>query len=97
MIEVINKAVITIPNAVVVDRTTMWGNPYRLEDYHNDRTKVLELYEAYLVRQLTRGGAFYRHFMQLVARDTLVLACWCKPLPCHGDILAYYIEQARRK
>jgi hypothetical protein len=22
-----------------------------------------------------------------------VLGCWCKPLPCHGDILAMYVEQ----
>lgn len=66
---------------VRIDRTGKWGNPLKI-GVHGDRAVVIEGYRQYLIA-----------FPQIVeaARRELkgkILGCWCKPLPCHGDILA---------
>lgn len=66
--------------AVLVDRTTKWGNPIRLED-ERDRAKVLSEYEAWLDTQPE---------LKAQARAELRgkhLVCWCAPKACHADIL----------
>ena len=70
------------PDDVVrIDRRTPWGNPFKI-GIHGDREKVIEIYRGYL-----------KAFPQIAdaARERLrgkVLACWCKPQACHGDVLA---------
>ena len=93
--ELVNFAATPKVNFVLIDRTTLWGNPYKIDAMH-DRSMVLEMYTAYLIRQLERKGAYYREFLKLVdvyrKTNNLALVCHCKPLDCHGDILAEYLE-----
>lgn len=66
---------------VRVDRRSDWGNPFVMGD-DGDRSAVIE--------------AFQDHYLpykpSLLARVPglrgKVLACWCAPEPCHGDVLA---------
>ncbi|MCA6430258.1 MAG: DUF4326 domain-containing protein [Cytophagales bacterium] len=30
--------------------------------------------------------------MQALDRNKLQLVCWCKPLPCHGDVVLSCLE-----
>ena len=81
------------PYDILIDRTTVWGNPYS----HKDGTLA-----KYRVK--TRGEAIqkYREYIldnpELLARlpelRDKVLGCWCKPAACHGDVLE---ELANRK
>lgn len=80
------------PNTVKVDRSTRWGNPYRL---HGDGYPMTpEVAVGMFAALLNRGEGW-------VMRDRLTdladvrrdlagknLACWC-PLgqPCHADVL----------
>lgn len=61
----------------LVDRSTKWGNPFKLDAHSRD--EAVALYEEYLA---TSGLAADLH--ELEGQD---LACWCAPRPCHADIL----------
>lgn len=65
---------------VRIDRETQWGNPFRIGEDGN-RTEVIARYAKWIQAK-----------PELLADLPLLrgkrLGCWCKPLPCHGDILA---------
>ncbi len=89
-------------NTVKVDRTSKWGNPWRVEDYKkagwsvrgeggkNHAARVcVDAFRAWL-----EGREFWAHGHKLPERPDLEalrgknLACWCKlDQPCHADVL----------
>lgn len=60
---------------------SIWCNPY-----HRQVKRVIELYEDYIINR-----------PELLAKiPTLrgkVLACWCKPELCHGDVLIKLLQK----
>jgi len=88
------------PGAVIVDRTTPWGNPFRAGDPGvPDRAEAVRLFRA-AVLGFTSNGSFCKpqahpdSYIGRIIRDAPVrlrgrdLICWC-PLdaPCHADVL----------
>ena len=74
----------TAGRLVRIDRRSRWGNPFRLRR-EADRAQVIAQYRAWLLAQPDL----------LAALPTLrgkVLACWCAPRPCHGDVLVALAE-----
>jgi hypothetical protein len=64
-----------------------WANPFTLKRYNGDIKEVLRLYEEHV-----RGKP---HLMaSLHELQGKVLACWCKPEPCHGDVLMRLVAEA---
>lgn len=65
-------------------KNTGWGNPFKLQR-DEPRGATLERYRAWLLNN-----------PELLARlpelKNKKLACWCKPAPCHGDILAELVN-----
>jgi hypothetical protein len=61
-----------------------WANYYSVKRY--GREEAIRRYEEKL-----------RNTPELMARlpelKGKVLACWCKPLPCHGDALVRLLEE----
>lgn len=76
---------------VVIGRPTMFGNPIRVRKpccecgVRHGPGETLECYREWLWRKLKRDKAFAREVRKLHGK---VLGCWCKPNPCHGDVLA---------
>lgn len=69
------------PYDVYIGRPSKWGNPY-VVGRDGDRTTVIELYGHYLNDHPE---------LRIAAREELrgkVLGCYCKPMACHGDLLA---------
>lgn len=66
---------------VRIDRTTRWGNPFRI-GIDGDRAECIEKFRGFLRLEPVYVARVRR---ELRGRD---LACWCAPLPCHGDVLA---------
>jgi hypothetical protein len=58
----------------------MWGNPF-LIGRDGGRAEVIAKYEAWLLD----NPALLTRLPELAG---LTLGCWCKPEPCHGDVLA---------
>ena len=73
-----------VDNTVLIDRRTKWGNPFKL-GVDGDRKQVIALYRADLWRRIQAGEIALEELAEL---DGCWLACWCEPLPCHGDVLA---------
>lgn len=65
--------------AVLVDRTTKWGNPFRA-GRDGGRADVIAKYELYLTWHPELTGAFD----ELRGKD---LICHCAPKQCHADVL----------
>jgi hypothetical protein len=88
-------------NTQKVDRTTKWGNPFRVGDIHPvtgrpmDHAALVEVYALWL----HHGGLGVTHASVDHARRELRgknLACWC-PLdaPCHADVLLEVCNRRR--
>ena len=58
-----------------------WHNPFS-----GDRNLSILKYRSY-VRKMP-------HLLRDIGElDGKILVCWCKPLPCHGDVLIELLEQ----
>ena len=79
-----------VDNTVLIDRRTKWRNPFRL-GADGDRDQVIALYRADLWRRIREGEVPLEELAEL---HGCWLACWCEPLPCHGDVLARAAEWA---
>lgn len=72
---------------VFIGRPSKWENPYRIGKDGN-RKEVIEKYEFYLKAN--------KELMEdIMLLDGKVLGCYCKPLPCHGDVIVKIIEQMK--
>lgn len=74
---------------VFIGRGSKWGNPYSHLDHANaqkccSRNQAIELYKVHL----EKSGLLY-DLPELVGKR---LGCFCKPLPCHGDVLVSLIK-----
>lgn len=67
-------------DAVLVDRTTKWGNPFAI-DADNSRRDVVGKYLVWLFEHPELVEQARR---ELAGKD---LVCWCAPSPCHADTL----------
>ena len=64
---------------VLIDRTTKWGNPFIL-DKDGTREEVIQKYAEWIKTQ--------PHLLEsLHELSGNMLGSWCKPEPCHGDVL----------
>jgi hypothetical protein len=65
---------------VYIGRPSVWGNPFAI-GRDGDRGEVIRKYEAWL---RARPAMMERARQELRGK---VLACWCAPQACHGDVL----------
>lgn len=72
------------------------GNPVAIgkqcpvcEGVHNDAGTTLPCYRIYL-ETMVEGDPSFRELVESCRGKTL--GCFCKPKPCHGDVLVEYLE-----
>ena len=65
-----------------------FGNPFRLATGET-RGASLEKYRAYFYERLKTDAEFRRRVHGLKGKT---LGCFCKLYPCHGDIIAEYLD-----
>ena len=105
MIRVVNKK--SGERGVYIGRPSNLGNPFShvpstvAEFRVRTREEAIGMYRGWLEKQLEdTDGIVAKTFNGLVQfyRDfgELTLVCWCKPLPCHGDVLKEMIEERCR-
>ena len=69
------------PNSIKIDRTTIWGNPFKVGKNCSTREEAIEKYREWIQTQP-------RLLSMLHYLKGYELGCWCKPLACHGDVIA---------
>lgn len=77
---------------VYIGRPSKWGNPYShkegtLAKYKvNTREEAIQKYREYILN----NQDLLKDLHELKGK---ILGCWCKPLSCHGDVLAELVEK----
>ncbi len=71
-------------DVVRIDRRTRWGNTFRIGP-DGAREQAIARYRADLWRRIRSGEIALADLASLHGKR---LACWCAPLPCHGEALA---------
>jgi hypothetical protein len=74
---------------VYIGRGTPWGNPFAIGVDKLTRDDVIEKYKAYFVSEILGNETKRKDLLALKGK---VLGCHCKPLPCHGDTIAEYLN-----
>ncbi|MBI3625125.1 MAG: DUF4326 domain-containing protein [Candidatus Rokubacteria bacterium] len=69
-------------------RDGYFGNPFRI-GAHGSRAQVLERFRQYFRHRLASDPAFRTRVEALRGKR---LGCFCKPLTCHGDIIADHLN-----
>ena len=71
---------------VYIGRPSKWGNPFKI-GRDGTREQVIQKFREWIKRQ--------PHLLEeLEELRGKRLGCWCKPLPCHGDVLVELAENA---
>lgn len=81
-------------DTIKVDRSTKWGNPFRIEPGYS-AAQTIENYQQWLLGNASETRRFAAIHGQPPSIEEIRLelagknlACWCAPtLPCHGEIL----------
>jgi hypothetical protein len=68
------------PYDVYIGRPSIFGNPFKI-GRDGTRTQVIDKYRQWVQGQPAVMAA-------IPSLRGKVLGCWCRPLPCHGDVLA---------
>ena len=83
---------------VYIGRGGPWGNPIALGkvcfvcgETHRAKGSTLSCYRRWLASRL-QDPEFEKSLLTL---DGEVLGCWCKPGPCHGDVICDAITYLR--
>lgn len=73
---------------VYIGRPSKWGNPFVIGK-HGTRSEVVEKYEEWLLGIIDSPNGEKRPSLSDAKRELKgkVLACWCAPYACHGDVL----------
>jgi len=70
---------------VLIARPSKWGNPFMVGRDGN-REQVIRMYEIHIRRRPDLIAAL----PELIGKR---LGCYCKPLLCHGDVLAKLLQE----
>jgi hypothetical protein len=76
---------------VYIGRKTPWGNPYPIEHEPNGkkRDEVIEQFKLYFQEEFINNPENLKFLLTLRG---LRLGCHCKPLSCHGDVIANFLN-----
>ena len=76
------------PFDVYIGRPSIFGNPYKIGKNAN-RAEVLVAYSVYFEVRIEKDEDFRKEVEKLKGKR---LGCYCKPLPCHGDVIVDWLE-----
>ena len=80
---------------------SIWANPFKI-GRDGTRDDVLCKYEKLLrdkvyTNDVNKADAATTYKEDLLKLDGKILGCWCKPEPCHGDVLLKLIEELKQE
>jgi len=79
-------------NDIIIDRTSLLGNPYKIGFRGLTRKEVIEMYEVYARNLIVTQPKFRAAIINTESRR---LFCWCVPLDCHGRIIEMLAKEIR--
>jgi hypothetical protein len=73
---------------VYIGRPGPYGNPFVLTK-KTTREEVIRKFAIWFKKKLAQDPEYKTQVHKLKGK---ALGCFCAPLPCHGDIIAAYLE-----
>ena len=73
-------------------QSSKWANPFKIDKY-NTREMVTQKYREHIIDKIKQDPVTYN----LEELRGKTLGCWCKPEPCHGDVLLDLVENGLPK
>lgn len=73
---------------VYIGRPSVFGNPFSVYKY--GRKQCIEKYRQYFELLIKHDPKFREKVLSLKGKK---LGCFCKPLECHGDVIAEYVDK----
>ncbi len=64
-------------------RNSIWHNPYKGEG-------AIQKFEKYIRKKLDASASLRMELQKLRGKN---LGCWCKPAPCHVDVIVKLIDE----
>lgn len=84
------------PFHIYIGRKSPFGNPYThmqgptlAEHVVGSREEAIAEYKKYFLKRVEEDPEFRAKVMTLKDK---VLGCFCKPLACHGDVIAEWLD-----
>lgn len=84
---------------VYIGRPSPWGNPWHVgvryphkAPDHATRAQVIDWYRTYWYSDLM--APMRQHALDTIPVDAC-LGCYCFPKPCHGDVIAEFLNRMR--
>lgn len=56
---------------------------------HHDRKDAIEAFKQYFLKRVAEDKEFRANVLALRGKR---LGCFCKPLPCHGDVIKEWLD-----
>lgn len=81
-----NNRTVPFSDYVYIGRPSKWGNPFIIGQ-DGTREQVIQKYKDWITT-----GAGKHLLSRLNELKGKQLGCYCKPLPCHGDVLVELIS-----
>ena len=72
-------------------KASIFANPFKTGK-DGTRAEVLRKYKEHILEKLKNGDLARAELSRLRGKT---LGCWCKPEPCHGDVLVELTEGCR--
>ena len=63
-------------------KDSKWSNPFKIKNMSRD--DVINKYREYINEKIVNNTISINELKELSGKT---LGCWCKPEPCHGDVL----------
>ena len=76
-----------------IGRGGPFGNPFDHNKLGITRAESVALFKEYFYKKL-KDPAFYDRVQGLKDK---VLGCFCKPMECHGDVIAEYLNNKTKR
>lgn len=73
---------------VYIGRPSIFGNPYTVAKHGRDA--ALALFRKYFASRIQTDHEYRARVVSLTGKR---LGCFCKPLQCHGDVIAEWVNR----
>src|SRR6266496_4974356 len=70
-----------------------FGNPFRMGSGIS-REDAVQKFQKYFTERIQKDSEFKRRVLALTGKR---LGCFCKPKPCHGDVIADWLNKKEPK
>lgn len=77
------------PNMRIVDRRTIFGNPFK----NGSRGSLCDRYQEYFDERIIEDDDFRA---RVLALEGHILYCWCAPKRCHADTIANWLNEQEK-